>query len=108
MSDAASHDSSKNQADQKPKSIKVNLPADIERGVYANMLMTSSTKDEFFLDFGLLHGQARASISSRVIARPQQIKKWAQALTNQLQAYEKKFGPISDDPNPGPISFSVN
>jgi hypothetical protein len=81
------------------REIKVRLSDDIARGVYANGVMITHSRDEFVLDFGMVVGSA-GTIVSRVIMGPTQAKRLAVALADHLARFEKAHGNL--DPAAGP------
>ncbi len=81
------------------REIKVRLSDDIARGVYANGVMITHSRDEFVLDFGMVVGSA-GTIVSRVIMGPTQAKRLAVALADHLARFEHAHGAL--DPASGP------
>lgn len=81
------------------REIKVRLSDEIARGVYANGVMVTHSREEFVLDFGMVVGAA-GSIVSRVVMTPTQAKRLAVALADHLGRYEHAHGEL--DPAAGP------
>ena len=93
--------------------LQVEAPADLEVGVYANMLSTWFTETDVAVDFAVVlpsevvhvdDGEAvlpRARRVSRGRMPPTQARELVQALTDALARYEAQFGPLphrADEP----------
>jgi len=77
-----------------PKGLRVSEDSQTAQGKYSNFAMFRHTKEEFFLDFILnIHGEAQ--LVSRVLASPKHAKEILQALKENIDRYEKRFGTIS-------------
>ena len=86
--------------------LQVEAPADLEVGVYANMLSTWFTEADVAVDFAVVlpsevvqveDGEAvlpRARLVSRVRMHPTQARELVQALTDALSRYETQFGAL--------------
>ncbi len=75
--------------------LNVKVDDDVVNGKYANLGSISSTPDEFFLDFlSVPPGSKEAKVVSRVIVSPGHAKRFANALLQNVQNYEQKFGEI--------------
>ena len=92
------------------KRIKIDVKCDPEVacGQYINMARVFHTQTEFMIDALMLPPQSReARVLSRTILSPAHAKSLYAALGQNLQAYEKKFGPIATKlpggGEPGPI-----
>jgi len=81
---------------QKPGTpLPLEIPPDLEPA-YANLARLSHTPTDFVLDFArLLPGDARATVTARVLMAPLGTKLFLQALTENVARYEAAFGPIS-------------
>jgi hypothetical protein len=67
------------------------------KGVYANAMGISHSKEEFVLDFLNIYPWQRAGVvTSRVITSPGHIKRIFKALEENIKKYEKKFGRIEE------------
>jgi hypothetical protein len=78
---------------QKPQGISINAADEISRGRYSNLLLASSSPDEFVLDW-LLNSPNGAHLVARIILSPGNLKRTIETLKISLQQYEGKFGPI--------------
>jgi hypothetical protein len=68
---------------------------EMSRGRYSNSMMASHSADEFILDW-LLTSPNGAHLVSRVIVSPAHIKRIINALKENLDNYEKKFGDVRE------------
>ena len=92
------------------KRIKIEVACDPEVacGQYINMARIFHTQTEFMVDALMLPPQSReARVMARLILSPAHAKFLYAALGQNLQVYEKKFGPITTKlpggGEPGPI-----
>ena len=92
------------------KRVKIDVKCDPEvaKGQYINMARIFHTQTEFMVDALMLPPQSReAKVLSRLILSPAHAKFLYAALGQNLQMYEKKFGPITTKlpggGEPGPI-----
>ena len=80
----------------------VKLPNESLPMFYANNVALKCSLWDFVLDFGLLHEATPQRIvyrdEVRVIMSPQHAKVFAQLLTDHINQYVDKFGPIPDAP----------
>jgi hypothetical protein len=84
-----------NPDEKKPARIKIELPAELE-ATYANLTLISQSPSEIILDFArVLPNTPTARIYSRVVMTPLNAKLLHKALTDSLEKYEAKYGPIS-------------
>ena len=81
------------------KEIKINLPANLQGSVYCNLLRVSHTREEFIMDFMMVHESAGA-VTSRVIMSPGHMKRTVSALQSNLKKYEADIGTIQEAPKP--------
>ena len=89
--------------------LNLNIPADVAKGNYANLVITNFSKEEFICDYALVHPHTTtASVQTRAILSPRNTKKLMLLLQQQIEAYEEKHGVISEENNGGPITFSYN
>jgi hypothetical protein len=68
---------------------------EMSRGRYSNSMMVSHSADEFVLDW-LLTSPNGAHLVSRVIVSPAHIKRIINALKENLDNYEKRFGGVRE------------
>ena len=80
-----------------PNRINIELDEEIAEGVYANLAMIAHSNSEFVVDFiRLMPGVPKAKVKSRVILSPAHAKRLLGALKDNIERYEKDFGPIKD------------
>lgn len=74
---------------------KINVKAteDMLKGVYANLLVITHSKEEYLLDFMTVVG-GEGSLVARVFMSPGHLKRTIKALEENLSKYEQKFGAI--------------
>lgn len=75
--------------------IQINTADELSRGRYSNSMMVSHGADEFILDW-LLNSPNGAHLVSRIIVSPAHIKRIIDALKENLDNYEKKFGAVRE------------
>jgi hypothetical protein len=84
--------------------IQIQVPEDVQTGVYANMAIVWHTPYDFTLDFAVTNPPAtgpdgQTVVPSRVVARvkfpPAQIFQLLQAINANMTNYEAAFGPIN-------------
>jgi len=83
--------------EEKKKEIKLQIDLDenTAQGVYCNLAVVNHSDTEFVLDFIYVQPmQPKAKVRSRLITSPRHAKKLLEALSENLQRYESKFGPI--------------
>lgn len=87
--------------------IKVNFPAHLQQGVYANNMLVSHTREEFVMDFSLITPPV-GTVTARVITSPGHVKRIISALQDNVRKYEAKFGAIIQAEEPeGQIGFNA-
>lgn len=94
----------------KQNKINIELPEEIAEGVYSNLAIISHSHSEFVLDFiRILPNVPKAKVKSRVILTPTHAKRLLKALSDNVNKYEKQFGPIEGSNNPPlpPMTFNT-
>jgi hypothetical protein len=91
----------------KPNEIKLNLPANLQAGVYANNMMIAHTREEFVMDFSFVMPPV-GTVVSRITTNPGHVKRIIKALQDNVKKYEARFGPIilAEEPK-GPIGSNA-
>jgi hypothetical protein len=75
--------------------LNVELPADLD-AVYANIAVITHSPSEVIVDFGrVLPNMPKAKIHARIILTPMNAKLLCQALGENLDKFEAKFGKIN-------------
>jgi hypothetical protein len=91
----------------KPKEIKLNLPAHLQSGVYANNMFITHSREEFVMDFAFITPPV-GSVVARVTTSPGHMKRIIAALQDNVKKYEAKFGTIilAEEPK-GPVGYNA-
>ena len=79
---------------EQPKGLQIKASDDVLKGVYANLMQISHSREEFIMDFMLAHPPAGQFVS-RVITSPGHMKRINSALQENINLYEKQFGKIN-------------
>lgn len=75
--------------------INVELGEKEAEGIYSNLAIITHSPAEFVLDFTrVLPGVPKAKVHARVIMTPQHAKLLLNALKDNIEKYEKKFGEV--------------
>ncbi|HJF92407.1 MAG TPA: DUF3467 domain-containing protein [Mediterranea massiliensis] len=75
--------------------VQIELKEDVAQGMYANLAIITHSSSEFVLDFiRMLPGMPKAGVQSRVILVPEHAKRLLLALQENIDKYERVFGPI--------------
>ncbi len=80
---------------QEKKELRVKIPDEVLKGVYANQMVVSHTKEEFILDFMNLF-PPEGVVNARVIISPGHMKRMIRALGRNLEAYEQQHGVVEE------------
>jgi hypothetical protein len=95
------------EVSNKAKEIKLNLPANVQPGVYSNNMMVSHTREEFVMDFSFITPPV-GTVVARITTSPGHMKRIITALQDNVKKYEVKFGTIilAEEPK-GPININA-
>ena len=88
--------------------INIELSEEIAEGTYANLAMIAHSNSEFVVDFiRLMPGVPKAKVKSRIVITPEHARRLLVALEENIQKYEKTFGPIkqTEEAPKFPINF---
>lgn len=77
--------------------LQIQIPPEVQRGVYANNMVVAHTQEEFVLDF-ILATPPVGTVNARVIVSPSHAKRIAQALIENIEKYESRFGEVENIP----------
>ncbi len=81
--------------DQQPQQINIELGEKEAEGTYSNLAIITHSTAEFVIDFTrVLPGVPKAKVHARVIMTPQHAKLLLNALKDNIEKFEKKFGEI--------------
>jgi len=84
---------------QQPIHLNVELPADLD-AVYSNIAFITHSPSEVIIDFGrMLPNVPKAKVHARIILTPMNAKLLYQALGENLDKFETKFGKIQTQPD---------
>jgi actin-like ATPase involved in cell morphogenesis len=76
--------------------INIELTEEIAEGIYSNLAMIAHSNSEFVIDFiRLMPGVPKAKVKSRIVITPEHAKRLLAALKDNIEKYEKAFGPIT-------------
>ena len=95
---------------KKGNSLNIELPEDVAEGVYSNLAIISHSQTEFVLDFvRLVPNLPKAKVKSRIILTPTHARRLLRALQDNVNKFEKQFGPVNDNEPSGfpPMSFNT-
>lgn len=87
-------------ADQPPQQqqqihLQIELDPVTAQGVFVNLAMVNHTETEFTLDLMYVQPQApKATVRARVITTPKHLKRLLQAIQENLEKYEARFGVV--------------
>ncbi|MFH1457498.1 MAG: DUF3467 domain-containing protein [Patescibacteria group bacterium] len=82
---------------QASRQLQIKISDDVLKGIYANAMQVSHTKEEFVLDFmNLSPHQGVGIVGSRVVVSPGHAKRMIAALAENLKKYEEQFGKIEE------------
>ena len=84
---------------EKAKGLNVKVGDEELKGRYSNLLRVTHTREEFILDF-INAVPPQAIVTARLVASPGHLKRIVRALTENLERYEKNFGPLVEAPEP--------
>ena len=76
--------------------LKIELSPEVAEGIYANLAIITHSSAEVVMDFiRVLPGVPKANVKSRIILAPEHAKRLLFAFQDNIQKYEKAFGPIN-------------
>jgi len=92
---------------KKKKKINIEIKEDVANGVYSNLVVINHSPSEFVLDFiTMMPGFSKAKVRSRIILAPHHAKKLMNALSQNINNFEKQNGDIKDvDIKKVPLDF---
>lgn len=75
--------------------LQIELKEDVAQGIYANLAIITHSSSEFILDFvRVMPGMPKAGVQSRIVVAPEHAKRLLRALEENINKYERVFGPI--------------
>ena len=88
----------KTMSDKKPVQLQIKVDEPVAQGEYANFLSVLHNPTEFVLDFGrVVPGTPEVRVRARVLTTPYHAKRFLETLRQNVDLYEKNFGPIRTD-----------
>ena len=84
-----------NQKNEKQQQINIELGEKESEGIYSNLAIITHSPAEFIIDFTrVVPGVPKAKVQSRIITTPMHAKMLLKALTENIEKFESRFGPI--------------
>ena len=75
--------------------LQIEVKEEVAQGIYANLAIIAHASSEFIVDFvRVLPGIPKASVKSRIVLAPEHAKRLLRALEDNINKYERGFGPI--------------
>ncbi len=85
-----------------PVPLKARIDEKTAEGTYSNIASIMFNRTEFYVDFGrLVPGKQEVTVHARIITSPAHARDLARVLTQNVQQYEEKFGPIPGEAGDG-------
>lgn len=82
----------------KKQEIKIEIDEQTANGSYSNLALITHSQTEFIMDFIFIQPQnGKAKVKNRIITSPLHIKKFLQALQDNVAKYEMRFGTIKNN-----------
>ena len=79
----------------KENQLQIELNEEVAEGTYANLAVIAHSTSEFVIDFvRMMPGVAKAKVKSRIVMTPENAKRLAVALLDNIMRYEAQFGEI--------------
>lgn len=72
----------------------IGLKEEVAEGIYSNLSIISHSSNEFVLDFIRILPGVKPQVKSRIILTPENAKRLLNALEENVEKYEEKFGTI--------------
>lgn len=77
------------------KELNIEISKELAAGTYSNLAIITHSSSEFIMDFArMLPGMPKVQVASRVIMTPEHAKNLYNALRDNIQKYEARFGEI--------------
>lgn len=82
--------------EQGPQQINIELGEKEAEGIYSNLAIITHSPAEFVIDFTrVLPGVPKAKVHARIVMTPQHAKMLLNAIKDNIEKFEKKFGEIT-------------
>jgi hypothetical protein len=92
---------------QESKEVSIKITDEVLRGVYANQMVVTHTREEFMLDF-LTIFPPQGIVAARVLVSPGHVKRIIRALQENIGKYEASHGAVEEGKEPAgnlPLGF---
>lgn len=84
------------KTENKSQQINIELGEKEAEGIYSNLAIITHSPAEFIIDFTrVVPGAPKAKVHSRIITTPQHAKMLLNALQDNIDKFEKRFGEIN-------------
>ncbi|MDH7514584.1 MAG: DUF3467 domain-containing protein [Bacteroidota bacterium] len=91
-----------NPPPEQTQQVNIELGEKEAEGIYSNLAIITHSNAEFVLDFTrILPGIPKARVLSRIIMTPVHAKLFLNAMHENIEKYERKFGEIKTSGDPG-------
>ena len=81
--------------ENKENQMKIEIKPEVAAGSYSNLAIITHSRSEFVLDFAHnLPGVPAAQVSNRIVMTPEHVKRFLNALADNVGKFEAQFGPI--------------
>lgn len=75
--------------------LQIELKEEVAAGTYANLAIMTHSTSEFIIDFvSVMPGMPKANVQSRIVMTPENAKRLAFALQDNILKFEHHFGTI--------------
>ncbi|MGE5363102.1 MAG: DUF3467 domain-containing protein [Bacteroidota bacterium] len=96
----------KEENQQPGQQISIELGEKEAEGIYSNLAIITHSPAEFIIDFTrVVPGVPKAKVHARIITTPQHAKMLMNALADNIQKYENRFGEIQIENQPNQQQF---
>ncbi|MEX2145229.1 MAG: DUF3467 domain-containing protein [Candidatus Spechtbacterales bacterium] len=86
--------------DHQHQQVQIKTTDEALKGKYSNMVQILHTKEEFVMDFLLIHPHTGGQLLNRMVLSPGHMKRLAKVLGENLERYETNFGKIEEGESP--------
>lgn len=101
---------------QQGQQINIELGEKEAEGIYSNLAIITHSPAEFIIDFTrIVPGVPKAKVHARIITTPQHAKMLLNAIKDNIEKFEKRFGEIQIESAPNqhfgfvpPVNEKVN
>ena len=81
--------------------LRIELNDEVAQGIYVNLSIIGHSTSEFVLDFvRVMPGVSKVGVQARLVMAPEHAKRLLRALADNIDKYERAYGPIKlwDEP----------